>query len=158
MLTTVYTIGHGRAPFAAVAEVLAGHGVATLVDVRSHPYSRHAPEFSRPVLEGLAAASGFGYRWMGDALGGRPDDPTLVDSGGALDESALLRSPRFRAGLMDLAALASGGAVALLCAEEDPGHCHRSRVIAPVLEGLGLQIVHLRHDGTAVPHQDSLGI
>jgi len=158
MLTTVYTIGHGRAPFAAVAEVLAGHGVATLVDVRSHPYSRHAPEFSRPVLEGLAATSGFGYRWMGDALGGRPDDPTLVDAGGALDEAALRRSPRFRAGLTDLAALAVGGAVALLCAEEDPGHCHRSRVVAPALEEMGLQVVHLRHDGTAVPHQDSLGI
>jgi len=158
MLTTVYTIGHGRAPFAAVAEVLAGHGVATLVDVRSHPYSRHAPEFSRPVLEALAATSGFGYRWMGDALGGRPDDPGLVAADGVLDEAALRRSPRFRAGLMDLAALASGGAVALLCAEEDPGHCHRARVIAPALEEMGLQVAHLRHDGTAVPHQDSLGI
>lgn len=158
MLTTVYTIGHGRAPFAAVAGVLAGHGVATLIDVRSHPYSRHAPEFSRPVLEGLAATSGFGYRWMGDALGGKPDDPTLADAGGALDEAALRRSPRFRAGLTDLAALAVGGAVALLCAEEDPGHCHRSRVIAPALEEMGLQVVHLRHDGTAIPHQDSLGI
>jgi uncharacterized protein (DUF488 family) len=158
MLTTVYTIGHGRAAFVAVAEVLAGHGVATLVDVRSHPYSRHAPEFSRPVLEGLAATSGFGYRWMGDALGGRPDDPGLVAADGVLDEAALRRSPRFRAGLTDLAALAVGGAVALLCAEEDPGHCHRSRVIAPALEEMGLQVVHLRHDGTAVPHQDSLGI
>lgn len=158
MLTTVYTIGHGRAPFAAVAEVLAGHGVATLADVRSHPYSRHAPEFSRPVLEGLAAASGFGYRWMGAALGGKPDDPALADAGGALDEAALRRSPRFRAALTDLAALATGGTVALLCAEEAPEHCHRARIIAPVLQEMGLQVVHLRHDGTAVPHQGSLGI
>jgi len=158
MLAMVYTIGHGRAAFATVAGVLAGHGVATLVDVRSHPYSRHAPEFSRPVLEGLAAASGFGYRWMGDALGGRPGDPSLVGTDGALDEAALRRSPRFRAGLMDLAALASGGTVALLCAEEDPEHCHRARVIAPALEEMGLPVVHLRHDGTAAPHQDSLGI
>jgi uncharacterized protein (DUF488 family) len=60
--------------------------------------------------------------------------------------------------LVDLAALAQGAGVVLLCAEEDPGHCHRSRVIAPALEDMGLQVVHLRHDGTAVPHQDSLGI
>lgn len=158
MPATVYTIGHGRAAFAAVAEVLAAHGVATLVDVRSHPYSRHAPEFSRPVLEGLAATSGFGYRWMGDALGGRPDDPGLVGAERILDEAALRRSPRFRAGLMDLAALASGGTVALLCAEEEPGYCHRARIIAPALAEMGLQVVHLRQDGTASPHQDSLGI
>ena len=52
MPTTIHTIGHGRAAFAAVAEVLVRHGVATIVDVRSHPYSRHAPEFSRPVARG----------------------------------------------------------------------------------------------------------
>ncbi|MBM3695702.1 MAG: DUF488 domain-containing protein, partial [Actinobacteria bacterium] len=60
MPTTVHTIGHGSAAFSLVAGVLAHHGVATIIDVRSHPYSRHAPEFSRPLLEGLTAASGFG--------------------------------------------------------------------------------------------------
>ncbi|MBM3696856.1 MAG: DUF488 domain-containing protein, partial [Actinobacteria bacterium] len=130
------------------------HAVATIIDVRSHPYSRHAPEFSRPLLEGLAAASGFGYRWRGDALGGRPSDPLLLSTGGSLDDGALRRSPRFRAALVDLAALAAGAGVVLLCAEERPEHCHRARVIAPVLEEMGLQVVHLLHDGTALPHQD----
>jgi uncharacterized protein (DUF488 family) len=48
--------------------------------------------------------------------------------------------------------------VALLCAEEHPENCHRARVIAPALEEMGVQVVHLLHDGTALPHQDSLGI
>lgn len=158
MPTTVYTIGHGRAAFAAVAEVLAGHGVATIIDVRSHPHSRHAPEFSRPVLDGLAAASGFGYRWRGDALGGRPDDPTLLQADGSLDEEALRHSPRLRAALVDVVALARGGGVALLCAEAEPQHCHRSRVIAPALGDMGVTVVHLLHDGSARAHQDPLGI
>jgi len=158
MPTTIHTIGHGRAAFAAVAEVLARHGVATIVDVRSHPYSRHAPEFSRPVLEGLAAASGLGYQWRGDALGGRPTDPSLLRADGTLDEAAVRLSPRFRAALADLAVLAAGAGVALLCSEEQPEHCHRSRVIAPALEEMGLQVVHLLHDGSALPHQDPLGI
>ncbi len=156
--TTVFTIGHGVADFAAMAQVLADHGVATIVDVRSHPHSRHAPEFARPVLEGLAAASGFGYRWMGEALGGRPTDPSLLSTDGTLDEAALRRSPRFQAALVDLAALAAGAPVVLLCAEEEPRHCHRARVIAPALEEMGLRVVHLLPDGTALPHQDSLGI
>jgi uncharacterized protein (DUF488 family) len=155
---TIHTIGHGTAAFAAVAEVLAAHGVATIVDVRSQPYSRHAPEFSRPMLEGLAAASGFGYRWMGDALGGRPTDPALLHGDGTPDDAAMRRSPRFRAALADLAALAAGGRVAILCAEESPEHCHRARVIAPALGDMGLHVVHLLHDGAALPHQDSLGL
>lgn len=158
MPTTVFTIGHGGAAFAAVAEVLADHGVAAIVDVRSHPYSRHAPEFALPVLEGLAAASGFGYRWMGAALGGRPTDPALLRVDGSLDEAALRRSPRFGAALVDLLALAAGAPVALLCAEERPENCHRARVIAPALEEMGIHVVHLLHDGTALAHQDSLGI
>jgi uncharacterized protein (DUF488 family) len=158
MPTTVHTIGHGTAAFATVAQVLARHGVATIVDVRSQPYSRHAPEFSRPILDGLAAASGFGYRWMGDALGGRPADPALLRADGSLDDEALRRSPRARAALVDLAALAAGGSVALLCAEEMPEHCHRARVLAPALEAMGMTVIHLLHDGTARLHQDSLGI
>ena len=158
MPVTVFTIGHGTAGFAAIAEVLARHGVATIIDVRSHPHSRHAPEFSRPALEGLAAASGFGYRWSGDALGGRPTDPSVLRADGTVDEGALRNAPRFRSALADLEALAAGAPVALLCAEERPEHCHRSRVIAPALQDLGVRVVHLLHDGTPLAHQGSLGI
>jgi uncharacterized protein (DUF488 family) len=157
MPPTIFTIGHGRAAFAALAQVLASHGAATIVDVRSHPHSRHAPEFSRPALDELAAAHGFGYRWMGEGLGGKPADPTLWHPDGSLDKAALRLSPRFCAALAEAGALARGGRVVLLCAEEYPGHCHRSRVIAPALEEAGFQVVHLLHDGTALAHQGSLG-
>ena len=142
-----------------MAEVLAGHGVATIVDVRSHPHSRHAPEFARPVLDGLAAASGFGYRWMGDALGGRPTDPSLLAADGTLDEGGPAplapvpggpgrpRGPRRRGSRWPCSAPRS-----------EPEHCHRARVIAPALEEMGVRVVHLLHDGTALAHQDSLGI
>jgi len=158
MPNTVYTIGHGRARFAEVAAVLQQHGVPTIVDVRSQPFSQHAPDFSRRALEGLAAASGIAYRWMGDALGGRPDDPALLLTDGTPDYEAMRRSPRFRAALTDLGALAAGAGVALLCAEEQPENCHRARLIAPALEEMGLRVVHLLHDGSASPHQESLGI
>ena len=156
--TTVCTIGHGTARFGTVAAVLGRYGVATIVDVRSQPHSRHAPDFSRGILEGLAATAGFGYRWMGDALGGRPTDPALLGPDGGADYDAIRRSPRFRAALVDLAALANEAGVVLLCAEEQPDHCHRSRLIAPALEEMGLRVVHLRHDGSFHSHQDPLGI
>ncbi len=95
---------------------------------------------------------------IADFLGGRPSDPSLLRTDGTPDDEAIRRSPRFRAALVDLAALAAGGTVALLCAEEDPQHCHRARIVAPALEEIGLPVVHLLHDGTALPHQDPLGI
>jgi len=158
MPATIYTIGHGRAGFAEVAAVLEQHGVATIIDVRSHPVSRHAPEFSRRVLEELAATAGFGYRWMGDSLGGRPDDPALLLADGTPDCEAIRRSPRFRAALVDLAAVAAGAGVALLCAEERPEHCHRALLMAPALQEMGLRVIHLLHDGTALAHQQPLAI
>ena len=158
MPATIYTIGHGRAGFATVAAVLEQHGVPTIIDVRSQPVSRNAPEFSRRVLEGLAATAGLGYRWMGDALGGRPDDPELLLADGGLDYEAVRRSPRFQAALVHLTAIAAEAKVALLCAEERPEHCHRALLIAPALEEMGLRVLHLLHDGTALAHQEPLAI
>jgi len=158
MPATIYTIGHGRAGFAEVAAVLEQHGVATIIDVRSQPFSGHAPEFSRRELEVLAAVAGIGYRWMGDALGGRPDDPALLLADGGPDYEAIRRSPRFQAALVYLTAIAAEAGVALLCAEERPEHCHRALLIAPALEELGLRVVHLLHDGTALAHQPPLAI
>jgi len=158
MTATIHTIGHGRAGFSLIAQVLERHGVATIIDVRSQPFSRHAPEFTRGPLEELAAAAGFGYRWMGDALGGRPHDPALLLPDGGPDYPAVRRSSRFQAALVHVAAMASEAGVALLCAEERPEHCHRALLIAPALEEKGLRVVHLLHDGTALLHQEPLAL
>jgi uncharacterized protein (DUF488 family) len=158
MSTTVFTIGHGRATFANVAGVLRRHKVATIVDVRSKPYSQHAPDFTKDELTALATASGLAYRWMGDSLGGRPDDPELFTAEGEPDYRRMAGSARFQAGIVNLTALADSGAVAILCSEERPEICHRSLLIAPALIALGYNVVHLRHDGSAEPHQDPLNI
>lgn len=157
-MATIATIGHGRAGFPALAEVLERHGIAMIVDVRSEPYSRHAPDFTRARLETLCAAAGIGYRWMGRHLGGRPTDPALLDAEGRPDPDRMAAGPGLRADLDTVAALAGTAGVVLLCAEEDPGGCHRSTVLAPALEAAGHRVVHLRHDGTAVPHQDRLDL
>lgn len=158
MTTTVYTIGHGRRSFAFVRELLERHAVAMIIDVRSHPTSRHAPDFRKHDLEAAAAAAGLGYRWMGDSLGGRPDDPALLTSAGEPDLGAIGRSPRFRTATDHVLALAAEAPLALLCAEADPQHCHRSLLIAPALGDAGARVLHLLHDGSVRPHQEGLGI
>lgn len=154
----VYTIGHGNLDFDTVAESLVGHGVQTIVDVRSIPHSKHAPDFAKAALEEEAAASGLGYRWMGRSLGGRPDDPALLGPGGSPDLEKIASSPAFEAGLTELEGLARVSTVALLCAELEPDHCHRHSLLAPALVERGFEVRHILRDGSVAPHQSSLGI
>ncbi len=153
---TVFTIGHGPCSFAEIERLLAAHSCQTIVDVRSQPYSRHAPEFNKRPLADLAATAGLGYRWMGDRLGGRPDDPGMRDAGGAPHWDRIAASPGFAAGMAELSELARGGRVAVLCAEREPDHCHRTGLIAPHLEAGGFAVLHILADGSARPHQPPL--
>ncbi len=154
----IFTIGHGVAAFAELSPLLERHGVATIVDVRSEPWSRRAPDFSRRRLESLAAAAGFGYRWLGDALGGRPADPSVLAEDGTPDPAAMASSPAFVGALEVLEELAAGGAIVLLCAEADPRRCHRSTLLAPALAERGHEVAHLLHDGSVCAHHPRLGI
>jgi uncharacterized protein (DUF488 family) len=150
----IYTIGHGNAPFQEIERILRLHPVTTLVDVRAVPYSKYSPDFRKSALAEFTASSGFGYRWMGDRLGGTAVDAPRTGSAGANagDESAV------QGALAEVIALNETGPVALLCAERDPEHCHRLVTLAPRLEALGLEVLHILPDGSAHRHQPSLGI
>jgi uncharacterized protein (DUF488 family) len=136
----VFTIGHGAQDFRKIADVLGRFGIATVIDVRSRPYSRHAPEFNKDSLAELATTMGFGYRWMGDTLGGLGDTPDPAS---------------FLASLHHVLSLARSAPVVLLCAEGEPSRCHRSTVLAPALEDMGARITHILPDGSTQLHQPS---
>lgn len=138
----LWTIGHGSKSFDAVADALNRHRVQMIVDVRSQPYSRRSPEFTKRELEEAAASAGFGYRWLGDKLGGKPI---------AADDD-------LEAGLDELAGLCTSSRVALLCAEGDPRHCHRDTILAPAMESRGYVVIHILPDEAAAPHQDHLDL
>lgn len=153
---TVYTIGHGDASFTDIEALLARHLVQTLIDVRSQPYSRHAPDFNREAVSRLATAAGIGYRWMGDRLGGRPTSPDLLDADGAPDWRRVAATTAFQGAIGEVAELARGGRTAVMCAERDPTHCHRTRLLAPAFLAVGVQVAHILADGSLEPHQPSL--
>ena len=141
-LKQLWTIGYGAKDFDAVAGALNRHGVQTIVDVRSQPYSNRSPEFTKHELEEEAASAGFGYRWLGNKLGGKPP-PTTIE---------------LEAGLDELAGLCATSRVALLCAEADPTHCHRDSTLAPAMESRGYEVIHILPDESAAPHQDHLDL
>jgi uncharacterized protein (DUF488 family) len=140
----VFTIGHSTRSQADFIALLRHYGVATLVDVRTMPRSRHNPQFNLEELAMALPESGIAYVHL-PRLGG------LRRGVGALSPNAGWRNASFRAyadymqtadfaqGLDELRVIASKGPVALMCAEAVPWRCHRS-LIADALTVRGVEV------------------
>ena len=144
----VYTVGHSTRPQAELIALLRHYGVATLVDVRIMPRSRHNPQFNLEELAQALPEAGLAYAHL-PRLGG------LRRGLGAASPNDGWRNASFRAyadymqtadfahGLEELRALAGAGPVALMCAEAVPWRCHRS-LIADALTIRGVEVREIR--------------
>jgi uncharacterized protein (DUF488 family) len=145
-MSMVYTIGHSSHAATRFMELLRLHGIEVLVDTRSAPYSRFAPQFDREALQELAA--GVRYLYMGDVVGGRPRDEACYDAEGHVLYGRVARQDEFQEAIARIERGAAEFRLALLCSEEDPAHCHRRLLISRVLQGDGVEIAHIRGDGS----------
>lgn len=150
----ILTIGYGAdRSLEAVLTLLAEYDVGYLVDVRTRPYSKMRPEFSRESLQVFAQTSGLRYVFMGDTLGGMPGDPTCYIDG-KVDYTAIRQRDWFRSGLDRLErGWRDGHRLALICAELEAHRCHRSKLIGEALTERGVPIGHFDEDGTVIAHQ-----
>ena len=143
----VFTIGHSNHPAEHFLDLLRRHGITAVADVRSKPYTKYAKHFCREQIERFLRAEGIHYVFLGDLIGGKPDDPDLLGPDGKPDYARIAASPSFAQGIERLAKGASTQVIALMCGEEDPGSCHRHHLIAPALQARGIQVRHIRGDG-----------
>ena len=149
---TIYTIGHSDHSISEFIELLRRYGIALVVDVRSQPYSRWMHQFNRELLTHDLQKSKIAYHFMGDRLGGRPDDPSLYDLGQERpDYDRLEQTPQYQAGLGTLIQFAESATVAVMCSEGDYRSCHRHLLITQSLIGRGQEVVHIQPDGKSVP-------
>lgn len=142
-MSPIYTIGYGARSIQALIDTLKAHQIAYLIDVRSAPYSRYKPEYSKHALAAELERQGIRYVFMGDQLGGRPDDPDCyVD--GKVDYARVKEKPFYQAGLERLrTAAAQDAQVVLLCSEGKPEMCHRSKLIGASLDEMGIEVRHI---------------
>jgi uncharacterized protein (DUF488 family) len=145
----LFSIGHSNHEWPALLRLLRQAGVTAVADVRSSPYSRRLPQFSRGPLEGGLRQHGIAYVFLGGLLGGRPGSPDLYDAAGRVDYERVRATAAFREGLGRLMQGLERFRVAMLCGEEDPLDCHRGLMITPALGEHGLAPLHLRKDGSA---------
>jgi uncharacterized protein (DUF488 family) len=151
----VLTIGHSTRTLEELIELLRTHGVERLADVRAYPRSRRHPQFNSDTLPEALAAVGIGYRHLpalGGKRAGRPDSPNTGWREPAFRAYAdHMETAAFAGGLTALLDAASRQRVAIMCAEAQPSHCHRS-LIADALMARGVPVEHIVGAGPRQPH------
>jgi uncharacterized protein (DUF488 family) len=143
----VFTIGYGARTIEEFMAVLKTNCIEHLIDVRTAPYSKFKPEFSRDLLQYQVERAGVHYLFMGDALGGQPRDPGC-HTDGKVDYDKVRAQAFFQQGIERLRkAFQQQRRVALMCSEGRPEQCHRSKLIGEALAAAGIPVCHIDEDG-----------
>lgn len=143
----IFTIGHSNLEIEALVGALQKHSVGILCDVRSRPASSRFPQFNREPLEEALRDAGLRYEFLGEELGGRPEDPHAYRADGLADYAKRRQSRQFETGVERVIGLAQTQRVAMMCAEEDPLECHRFLLICPAVVAAGTVPEHIRRGG-----------
>src|SRR5262245_44093583 len=128
----VWTAGHSTLAIEGFLEVLAGHDIRRLVDVRRYAASRRHPQFNASSLADALQAAGIGYTQL-PALGGRRDPAAESPNAGWREPgfrgyADYMASEAFASAMQRLLDLAAGERTAILCAEKDWRGCHRGLI------------------------------
>jgi uncharacterized protein (DUF488 family) len=133
---------------------LRAHQIAYLIDVRSRPYSRYKPDFSKRELAEHLEANGIRYVFMGDTLGGQPDDPDCyVD--GKVDYDKVRQKDFYQSGIARVQeAHRQQLPVVLMCSEGKPENCHRTKLIGQTLDAAGVPLGHIDENDQLISQHD----
>jgi len=154
---TIYTIGHSNHDIGHFIGLLTDNGIESVVDVRSAPYSKFAPQFNKDNIERSLREKGIGYLFLGDLIGGRPKEDEYYDDEGYVLYDRYARSAGFTKGIVRLMEVAEGSRVAIMCGEVHPTACHRHQLIAPVLVEHSVTVKHILGDGGVVDYSEVSG-
>jgi uncharacterized protein (DUF488 family) len=152
---TIWTVGHSTRTLEEFLDLLAGHGIGAIADVRRFPGSRRYPWFASEALAESLPAAGIEYAWIPQLGGRRSVRPGSTNTGwrsasfqGYADH---LASDEFAQGLAIALALAARRRTALMCAEAVWWRCHRG-LISDVLKVDGFEVLHIIGAAAPTPH------
>lgn len=87
------------------------------------------------------------YSFLGDKLGGLPDGAQFRDEKGFICYDLIEKEERFQTAIKQLLEDVKNDRIALMCSEEPPAECHRSKLIGRVLASHGVKVLHIRGNG-----------
>lgn len=144
MKSTVYSIGHGNKTIEDFIRELESFDIRYLIDIRSKPFSKWNPQFNQTSLKMAIERNGIKYVFLGDKLGGLPDDRSCYDSNGKVVYDFMKDKDFFKEGLNRLiTANKKAIKIAIMCSESKPEECHRSKLIGEELLKLDISINHI---------------
>jgi len=150
---SVLTIGHSTHTWERFATLLRDADVTAVADVRTSPYSRRFPHFNRDELRENLRQAAVLYVFLGNELGGRPQDPKFY-SNGVADYEKMAKTAAFGRGLGRVIEGAKSYRIALLCSERDPLNCHRCLLVGRALSENGVRISHILDGGELMTQAD----
>lgn len=148
----IFTIGHSTQPIETFLRLLAQHSIALIADVRSAPFSRRNPQFSRNNLSRHLNAAAIQYIFLGKELGARSADETCY-AHGKVQYHRLSATLLFQQGITTLHQLAQQHRTAILCAEQEPLECHRTILVS---RHLTIPVLHIHADGRLETHERAI--
>lgn len=135
-------------------QLLHKNGIDAIADVRSSPYSKFCPQFSREALAVMLNGHGIHYVFLGRELGARREERACYVGNQARYE-LIAKSKLFCEGINRIYTGVAAHTVALMCSEKDPITCHRMVLVCRELRRAELDIRHVCEDGTVESNFDA---
>lgn len=152
MMPAVYSVGHSNHDINTFIGLLKRHDISAIADVRSHPYSRFVPQYSRESLKASLTSAGISYVFLGKELGARSDNPECYLHG-RVQYDRLAKQSVFNAGIQRVTEGMNRYRIALMCAEKDPLDCHRALLVGRALFDKGVPVNHIHANATLESHE-----
>jgi len=145
--TTIYSVGHGNKKIEDFIKELKTFEIHFLLDIRSKPFSKWNPQFNQNELKFRLEENGIKYVFVGDALGGLPEDRSCYDYDGKVVYDLIKEKDFFKKGLERLtSANKKHIRHVIMCSESKPEECHRSKLIGQELLKENISLKHIISD------------
>jgi uncharacterized protein (DUF488 family) len=144
MKSTIYSIGHGNKKIEDFVKELKSFNILFLLDIRSKPYSKWSPQFNKENIERELKIQKINYVYVGDTLGGLPEDRSCYDYTGKVVYDLIKEKDFFKTGLKRLTTANEKDInLAIMCSESNPEECHRSKLIGQELLKKHISLNHI---------------
>lgn len=154
----LFSIGHSSHEMKVFVALLKQHRIDSIIDVRSHPYSKYSSQFNMRSLKTALENEKIKYAYLGSELGGQPEEKSFYDQDGHVLYDRIAESDDFRKALDRVVREMQSSRTAIMCGEEDPAECHRHLLIGRVLRERGINLNHIRGDGALQNEQELLDL
>lgn len=148
---TIYTVGHSTLRIEFFINLLKQYDVNCLIDIRTIPYSRIAPQFNKEQMNNSLKAQNILYAHFDKEFGARHTKLSLLDENKKVDFDKVRATSEFKSGIERIRdALELNYTIAIMCSESNPFDCHRFSMVSYQLVKENFAVMHILRDGTVL--------